>query len=966
MLKTKLPVFIFHFIYMVNKICFCCFALLVLLFGTNKLLAQTDKQTDSVMLQQYSRQTVSGGEEANFFWLVQVKEETVILFKQEYKNYIQRQINNTWFVIKKKPQPADVSAFIKTYAAANNNWKLSASLLHFRDSLPLKKSFTFLVQATDSSFLKREADSNNIAIVYKDDKTKTYQITATPFYVLQTLVNDSAITFIDIKSEAPKEEMVINDYDNSVNAINLFFSQYPAVTGAGLTVSVKENLFDTTDIDFKNRYLPTSPVSSVTTTHATTMATLIGGGGNSFHTGKGVAPASRISSSDFANLLPDGDSSYARYKISVQNHSYGTGVQNFYGADAAAFDQSARNNPQLVYVFSAGNSGTVTDSIGPYKNVVGFANLTGSFKQAKNIITVGSVDSFYQVSALSSKGPAYDGRIKPELVAYGNDGSSGAAAITSGTALAVQSAYASLHHDSLPDAALVKAILLNSADDVYNAGPDYYSGYGNVNAYKAALDAVSDHFFKGKIGQNRTDSFVISVPANIKNIKLILVWNDEPAQPNAFTALVNDLDVTLKKQNNGDVFLPWILNASPDSGSLLLLPQRGRDSLNVAEQITLSAPAPGNYTVYVKGHQVSSAGQPYFVVYEMDTANRFGFVSPSAADHFMAGKKGIIRWNDTHNDNATGRLEYSVDAGLRWQLIDGSVSLIKKYLIWQVPDTSVVALMRMTIGNNVYTSDTFDFSRQLSPHVVINCPDSALIRWTAISGVHRYKISLLGNQYLEDYATVNDTGIVIKKGASPYVAVAPLFDNEREGVKSYTFNYNTQGAGCYINNFLADLTPANKAQLSLTLGITTGVDSVQFQQFIRNRWQTVAVVSSITNTNVGYVYSPLLNGINTFRAVVWLNSNNIISSEAGVLYFMKGDFIAKPNPLPQGQNLSLLSSTLVVGTLVVYDVLGRKLWQQNITDATNVIQTNALSKGIYFLVIYDGKQRVFRSKLIVE
>ena len=939
---------------------------MLLLVGKNNLIAQTETKIDSATLQEYSKQVIATGEEDNTFWLVNVKDAAVNSFRQVYKKEIQRQINKSWFIVRGKPQK-EVPALIRTYRMANDNWKLSPSLLHLQSQLPVKKPFTFLIQATDSSFIKKIADDKNVVIVYADDNTKTYQLTASLFYVLYTLISDSNISFIDIKMEAPKEEMVINDYDNSVNDISLFFSQYPTITGAGLTVSIKENLFDTTDIDFKGRYLPVSNTSSSITTHATTMATLIGGGGNSFYTGKGVAPASRISSSDFANLLPDSDSSYARYKISVQNHSYGTTVQNFYGADAAVFDQSSLNNPKLVYVFSAGNSGTVADSIGPYKDAAGFANLTGSFKQAKNIITVGSVDSFYQVPSASSKGPAYDGRIKPELVAYGNDGSSGAAAITSGTALAVQSAYASLHHDSLPDAAWVKAILLNSADDVFNAGPDYYSGYGNVNTYKAVRNAVSDHFFKGNSRQNSTDSFLISIPANIKNIKLMLVWNDEPAGPNAFTALVNDLDLVLKNRSNESTFLPWVLSSLPNSSSLLSLPQRGRDSLNVVEQITLSKPLPGDYIVYVKGHEVSNATQPYFVVYEMDTANRFQFVSPSATDHFITGKKRIIRWNDTYKDDATGKLEYSVDEGLRWQLIDASVPLLKKYFSWQVPDTSVVALMRMTIANDVYKSDTFDFSKQLSPQVIINCNDSALIRWSAISGIHRYKIFELGKQFLEDYTTVKDTGVVIKNSSSPYFAVASLFDNGREGLKSYTFNYASQGAGCYINNFLADLTSDNKAELSLTLGTITDIDSVQFQQFIRNQWQTIAIVSPLINVNVSYVYDGLLNGINTFRAIVKLKSSRLISSEASILYFSKSDFIAKPNPLPQGQNLSILSSTLINGSLVIYDVLGRKLWQQNLTNTTNVIQTNSLSKGIYFLTVYDDdKQRVFRSKLIVE
>src|SRR6185436_2781729 len=141
-------------------------------------------------------------------------------------------------------------------------------------------------------------------------------------------------------------------------------------------------------------------------------------------------------------------------------------------------------------IFSAGNSGSQTPVDGEYQNIAGYCNLTGSFKQAKNILVVGSVDSFYSVPILSSKGPAFDGRIKPELVAYGNDGSSGAAAITSGTALVTQSVYEAAHNNLLPANALVKAIIINSADDVYTKGPDYFSGFGNVNTNRAVNDML--------------------------------------------------------------------------------------------------------------------------------------------------------------------------------------------------------------------------------------------------------------------------------------------------------------------------------------------------------------------------------------------------------------------------------------------------------------------------------------------
>src|SRR5205809_3251087 len=514
--------------------------------------AQYNSQ-DEEIIQQYAASSA----EPYFYkqqytvFLVKLKTTNAAFIKKQYKEKVLLQLTSEWFIIKASEASLAEQNVFQKILPANNNYKLSASFFKSRD-LKKDSAYTCIIKVADSTQLAAYLRANDQPHTQYAYNANFFMLTTRLSFITDTLINNAFILSADVLLQAPKEEMVINDHDNSVNTINLFFSEYPKVNGTGLFASVKENLFDTTDIDFKGRYQLTSNSSSSITTHATTMATLISGGGNSFFTGQGIAWGSKVSSSDFANLLPDSDSSYARYGTSVQNHSYGTVIENFYGTDANAFDQAVINNPHLVYVFSAGNSGALAAGEGQYKNLTGFANSTGNFKQAKNIMIVGSIDSFYHIPIASSKGPAYDGRIKPELVAYGNDGSSGAAAITSGAALAVQSAYAKLHHGSLPANALVKAILINSADDVYNAGPDYYSGYGNVNVYKAVRDVSSGNYFSGTIKQSHTDKFTITVPGNVKNLKITLVWNDEPAQANSFTALVNDLDIELKNKTNND------------------------------------------------------------------------------------------------------------------------------------------------------------------------------------------------------------------------------------------------------------------------------------------------------------------------------------------------------------------------------------------------------------------------------
>jgi hypothetical protein len=57
-----------------------------------------------------------------------------------------------------------------------------------------------------------------------------------------------------------------------------------------------------------------------------------------------------------------------------------------------------------------------------------FANLTGNFKMAKNVLTIAAIDSTDEIPDLSSAGPVYDGRLAPQLTAPGPNGTSDAAA----------------------------------------------------------------------------------------------------------------------------------------------------------------------------------------------------------------------------------------------------------------------------------------------------------------------------------------------------------------------------------------------------------------------------------------------------------------------------------------------------------------------------------------------------------
>ena len=822
----------------------------------------------------------------------------------------------------------------------------------------------FAVAVNNFSVFKSDMEKNPLVrIVFEYKAANVFLVRTSWNEILTSILSRKDVLFVDEQRKA-KEELAVSNLDLSADKVNVVFSKFPGYNGNGVVVSVKENRPDTSDIDFKGRYLSTDMSSADFSTHATDMATIIGGAGNSYYEGKGAAPGCTISSSSFAILLPDSDDAYQRYNISVQNHSYGTSIENFYGADAAAYDASVITRPYLVHIFSAGNSGGEASVSGPYANVTGFANITGSFKMAKNIITVGHIDSFANVLAPSSRGPAYDGRVKPELVAFAQDGSSGAAAIVSGISLVLQQAYKELQGD-FPSAALVKAMLLNSADDVGPKGIDFISGFGMANGYKALLAVINEQYFNGSVSNANKDSFGLVVPPNIKQLKITLAWNDPPASANAARAIINDLDLELLQPSTRETWQPWVLNHSPNRDSLELLPVRRRDSLNNIEQITIDSPVAGNYKIRVNGFSVSaSSSQPYSIAYQFDTMDKFTWNYPTSADHIFNERANVLRWESTYS-SITAQLEFSLDNGNTWQVIDDAVDLAKGYYKWTPPDTFVMARLRMNFASQHFASDTFTISRRFDVKVGFNCDDSFMLYWNKVPGISAYQVYRLADKYMEPLSITGDTAVVlIKRANTPlHYAVAPLIGT-KAGVRSYTYDYTTQGVGCYIQTFVAELVNTF-AQLDLELGSSYNIKSITWERLTINGYETLQTINSIQGLGFRYIDGTAKHGLNTYRAKIELLNGAVIYSDAISLYNAVQPYFVYPNPVPQYHDLTIITNTPDNAHVQIFNSTGMKVFEQTLTDWSSTISTNRLGKGIYLIRVTQGAELKQTLKLIV-
>jgi len=806
----------------------------------------------------------------------------------------------------------------------------------------------------------------NAQKIFESPVFSVYRLSATLVEVNSILLQFPEIIFIEKGNRIPKEELMISNLDLSVNKINLAHRNFPSINGDGLVVSVKENKPDTTDIDFKGRFLSTNLSSITISQHASIMATMIAGGGNSWHLSKGAAWGSTISSSSFAILLPEANSSYQQYNISVQNHSYGVGVENYYGADAAAYDATAINNNSLLHVFSSGNSGTSSATTGVYSGIGGFANLTGSFKMAKNILTVGATDSFSVVAALSSKGPAHDGRVKPELVAFGEDGSSGAAALVSGTALILQHAYKQIY-SAMPANSLIKAIIINSADDAGNAEVDYKNGFGSLNAFNAMKTLQEGKFFTGSVSNSASQSFVVNVPAGIKKMKATLVWNDPPATPNATKALINDLDFELIEVSSGQIWRPWVLNPFPHIDSLNQIAKRKKDSLNNIEQITLDDPAAGSYQLKVTGFNITPAAlQNFHIAWQIDSVDKFEWQFPTKNDFIFSSVNNNIRWGSSFSAN-NGTLEYSLN-GNTWQQIQSSVDLITGHYYWNVPSVTSIAQLRMTIGSNVFVSDTFTVANRTTTGVGFNCPDSFLFYWDKLPGITNYRVYRLGSKYLEPITLTADSFIVLAKTINPslHYAVAPVIEN-KEGVKSYTFNYTIQGVECYIRSFLA-LLVGNSAELTLSLGTFYNVNKIVLEKFDGTNYVTLQQVTNPSSLLFNFTDASLKRGLNLYRTKLELAGGRIIYSSIETVYYFNGmEFIVYPNPALQYQPITILSDNqFEPATLQVINLQGQKVYEMKLNDVSNQLPAGRLSKGLYLLRIVRKDQKDVVLKIFVQ
>jgi Subtilase family/Secretion system C-terminal sorting domain len=824
----------------------------------------------------------------------------------------------------------------------------------------------------DINKLKKEFKINGI-----NNDTKSLLITCSFSFLQKNILQHTSVIFID-QYEAPQMEQLISGYDRSLHQLNAVDYLYPSSNGKNIVVGIKEKNIEDNDIDIQKRIEPSILAATQKDNHATSMATLIGGAGNSFYTGKGLAWNSIFFPSTFANLFADSSALLTQKNITIQNHSYGTIPQAYYGAEAMSYDKQTWENKNIIHIFSSGNRGLETPTQGTYSGIATYANVTGNFKMAKNIITVGAVDTGNMLAPFSSSGPTYDGRLAPQVVALGPNGTSDAAAIVSGLAAILQQEYKDKSSQIAPPASLIKAVLCNTADDIGNKGIDYKSGYGSINAFTALQSIKNNKFDGGTVIQNQTWTKLITVPTNAANLKITMAYTDTTATVNTFKTIVNDLDIELQEMTTGVIYKPWCLSSFPHKDSLVKLPVRRKDSLNTTEQISIDLPNAGQYNIRVVGTKINTTtSQAFHVAYNWDTLNIFTFINPiQAADVNREENPTLtIKWKTRVADtNTVGSFFISYNNGATWQPVANNIKIYKQQCYWTIKDTNSIAKIKVEVPFGTFFTNNFILSKLTKIKVDYLCTDSFQLSWNKHVYANSYKLfALPDSAYLRPLTLViTDTFISLKKANYPYsfYAVQPILNNNLVAARSAALDINLQGVNCFYSSFIGTGN-SNFINLDFELSITKNIDSVVFEK-VNSDGSIIKQVQKRTVINGQNNYSAIDNqiftGNNNYRVKMYFkNGTFIYSNTISIISAGEKNILLYPNPAKRTAPIQyILKNTIDHYKLDIIDMQGSVISRYNINISGSITIPKAAS-GMYIYKLTDANNnKIETGKLLIE
>ncbi len=622
----------------------------------------------------------------------------------------------------------------------------------------------------------------NVTINRIDEKYQTIEITI-PFSEIRTLASLPYVKYIEDNSY----NLTVDDrYVEAHHGLSYVRSpEHYNLQGDSITVAMSDVSSPAENIDFKGRLndddYPDFYVQGYHN-HGDHTSGIVASAGNFNEIYKGVAPKANliVFRSDGATEAADNNSD-----IVITSTSLGTGIKSCstygrYNNRSRTEDQRINQLPYLLECWSAGN-----EAPSCYPGESRMFGLNEGEASAKNTLAVGGYyDRWPQGRDVyknnSSRGPTADRRIKPEIIALGKVvsnlnfnrygkkmGSSQATPAVAGTAALLYELYRDKHNGENPDAALIKAVLCNTAIDcasrtdnsLENPNPDFSSGFGYMDGYRAIQAIDSSWYAFYSMDNNDEKEMTITVPQEIGKLKIMICWNDPAAAAFAEHSLVNDIDLEVYNPEDS-LFQPWVLDTTP--GHFQDLAVRGVDNINNIEQVTIDNPDAGNYRIKLKGTNVPSGPQKVWVTYFMLKKEVCIITNPMKGASYFPGEKKIPISYETNKDAHWGGgflLKITYDGGETWQTLTSdnyNYGPSQLYYLESIPMGIQTGKARIYVKFN-HASDTSDYFSIMDIPANLRAEYSqngnTSLVWDNIQGAIKYEVFKLGEKYMESIGT---------------------------------------------------------------------------------------------------------------------------------------------------------------------------------------------------------------------
>lgn len=424
--------------------------------------------------------------------------------------------------------------------------------------------------------------------------------------------------------------------------------------------------------------------------HGTHVAGSALGDAGSFDNTRGVAYMSRMifntSPSFTQNGIEQRLTLHSNQGARIHTNSWGNDGTTSYDGLVRGIDNFSWLNDDNLVLFAVTNTSSLRNP-----------------ENAKNLLAVAaSGDNPIQDEICSGgAGPTVDGRRKPEITAPGcginssdnntvcstfaTTGTSMACPQVAGAAALVRQYFEDGFYPTgspnpsdsmIPSGPLMKAMLLNSAQDMTGSSASGYpgnrEGWGRVKldeVLKFPTEGDSEAIIVRDVRNNTGDALstndVIEIPFEVTQaltpLRVTLVWHDAPASLSANPAAVNNLDLELVTPDT--MFLGNVMSGGTS------VPGGSADEDNNVEMVMTTAISAGSYTARIRATSVNVGSQGYALVIRGAVSEDAGPSGCNAAD--LAEPFGTLNFDDVIAFlSAFGAMEPSADLALPADVFD--------------------------------------------------------------------------------------------------------------------------------------------------------------------------------------------------------------------------------------------------------------------------------------------------------